>query len=173
MKKLFAMIMALVMVLSLTACGGTDTTASTNGTNGTTDPTNAEINQLDLNATYTTITAGVEMPDMYELDEEQMLDLYGIRPEYCNQAVVRLCVNSLRADELWLLEAVDAEAMAKLKTLLDSRLEQKDAESIMYDPEQNAIVKAAQIIEVGNYLVMIVSPDAQAIAQAFRTAAGI
>ena len=170
MKKLFAFVLAVLMLTSLTACGGTETPGSSNGT---TAPTDVVINQLNLADTYNTITSGVQMPDMYHLDEEQMLDLYGIRPEYCSQAVVKLCVNSLRADEIWLLEVKDAAAMETLKGLVQSRLEQKDAESIMYDPEQNAIVKAAQIIEAGNYLVMIVSPDAQAIAQAFRTAAGI
>ena len=84
-----------------------------------------------------------------------------------------LCVNSLRADEIWLLEAKDSASMETLKQLMQARLDQKDAESITYDPEQNAIVKAAQIIEVGNYLVMIVSPDAATIAGNFRTAAGI
>lgn len=163
MKKIFSFVLAVLMIASLTACGGADTTGATNAT----------VAQLNLANTYNTIIAGANMPDMYEVKPEQMLDLYGIREEYCNQAVVYLCVNSLRADEIWLLEAKDAQSMAKLKELAQSRLDQKDAESITYSPEQNAVVKAAQVIEAGNYLVMIVSPDAAAIAQAFRTAAGI
>lgn len=163
MKKIFAFVLAVLMIASLTACGGGDTTGATNAT----------VAQLNLADTYHTIIAGANVPDMYEVKPEQMLDLYGIREEYCNQAVVYLCVNSLRADEIWLLEAKDAESMARLKELAQSRLDQKDAESITYSPEQNAVVKAAQVIEAGNYLVMIVSPDAAAIAQAFRTAAGI
>lgn len=164
MKKIFALIAAVLMLLSLAACGGND---------NTTGGTNATVKQLNLEETYATITSGANMPEMYAVKPEQMLDLYGIREEYCNQAVVYICVNSLRADEIWLLEAKDAAAMATLKGLVDSRIEQKDAESVTYSPEQNAVVKAAQIIEAGNYLVMIVSPDAETIANAFRTAAGI
>lgn len=164
MKKIIAFTLVMMMLFSLTACGSKEEADDTTTTAQT---------QLNLENTYTQITSGVEMPDMYTLDAEQMLDLYGIRQEYCNQAVVYICVNSLRADEIWLLEAKDADSLETLKGLVNSRIQQKDAESATYDPEQNAIVKAAQIIEAGNYLVMIVSPDADAIAAAFRTAAGI
>ena len=163
MKKLICLMLILVLGVSLVACGGKE---EDNG--GANVPTN-----LNLAEMYNTITAGVTMPEMMELDSELLLDLYGIRPEYCNQAVVYLCANSLRADEIWLLEAKDAASMATLKEKMNARLDQKDAESITYDPEQNAIVKAAQVIEAGNYLVMIVSPDAATIAGNFRTAAGI
>ena len=164
MKKIFCVIFALSMVLSLAACNQQETT----GTTGNAAPT--ELNMTEM---YTTITNGIEMPEMMSLDASMLLDLYGIREEYCKQAVVYLCVNSLRADEIWLLEATDAASLETLKQLMNSRLNQKDAESANYDMEQNAIIKAAQVIEVGNYLVMIVSPDAAAMATAFRTAAGI
>ena len=170
MKKILCVIFALTMVLSLAACNQENPTTA--GTQGTTKPTEAP-KALNMAEVYTTITSGVTMPQMMSLDESMMLDLYGIRAEYCKQAAIYLCENSLRADEIWLLEATDAASMATLKTLMQNRLDQKDAESITYDPEQNAIVKAAQIIESGNYLVMIVSPDAAAIAEAFRSAAGI
>lgn len=159
MKRFLSFLMAALMLLSLTACGG--------------DTTTAAPKQLDLAATYTDITKDAQMPEMMKLETDLLLDLFGIRTEYCSQAVVYICVNSLRADEIWLLEAADEAAMESLKALVDSRIAQKDAESITYSPEQNAVVKAAQIIQAGNYLVMIVSPDAQTIAEAFRTAAGI
>lgn len=165
MKKLFCAILAVLMLLSLAACGSNDNT-----TGSTQNNTPKELNLAEV---YTTITKDAQMPEMMQVGNDMILDLYGIREEYYTQAVVYICVNSLRADEIWLLEAKDAASMETLKTLVQSRIDQKDAESITYSPEQNAVVKAAQIIEAGNYLVMIVSPDAAAIAGAFRTAAGI
>lgn len=162
MKKLIAMLLALVLTFAMTACGGGENTTG-----------NAQPKELNLAETYNTIIAGANMPDMYAVEADLMLDLYGIRAEYCKQAVVYICVNSLRADEIWLLEAADAASMETLKNLVNSRIQQKDAESVTYSPEQNAVVKAAEIIEAGNYLVMIVSPDAKTIANAFKTAAGI
>ena len=165
MKRILSFVFALMMVLSLAACGGKEDTTGTTQNN--------TPKELNLAAVYTTITSGVEMPDMMSVDSDMLLDLYGIKAEYCKQSVVYLCVNSLRADEIWLLEATDAASMEALKNLVQSRLDQKDAESITYDPEQNAIVKAAQVIEAGNYLVMIVSPDAIVIRDAFIQAADI
>ena len=168
MKRILSFVFALMMVLSLAACGNN----GDNGSEGSTGST-AGVKELVMTDVYTAITSGVNMPEMMSVDSDMLLDLYGIKAEYCKQSVVYICVNSLRADEIWLLEATDAASMEALKGLVQSRLDQKDAESITYDPQQNAIVKAAQVIEVGNYRVMIVSPDAAAIAQAFRTQAGI
>lgn len=162
MKRFLSVLFVAMMLLSITGCGGAADTTTT-----------AAPKQLNLETTYAEITQNAQMPEMMKLDGDMLLDLYGIRQEYCSQAVVYICVNSLRADEIWLLEAKDDAAMATLKGLVNSRIDQKDAESVTYSPEQNAVVKAAQIIESGNYLVMIVSPDAEAIANAFRTAAGI
>ena len=79
----------------------------------------------------------------------------------------------MRADEIWLIEAVSADALAELKQKAEARLTAKDEESITYDPEQNAIVKKAHLATYGNYLVMIVSPDVETITAAFKTEAGV
>ncbi len=165
MKKIICLILSVLMLLSLSACGGGEDTT------GTTAP--AAPKELNLTETYTTITSGVTMPGMLQLDSDLMLDLFGIKAEDCKQALVYICENSLQADEIWMIEAKDAAALETLKTLAQSRLDQKDAESITYSPEQNKVVKKTQIIVTGNYLVMICSPDVEAIATAFRTAAGI
>ena len=165
MKKIICLILSVLMLLSLSACGGGEDTT------GTTAP--AAPKELNLTETYTTITSGVTMPGMLQLDSDLMLDLFGIKAEDCKQALVYICENSLQADEIWMIEAKDAAALETLKTLAQSRLDQKDAESITYSPEQNKVVKKTQIIVTGNYLVMICSPDVEAIATAFLTAAGI
>lgn len=167
MKKIFAVWMALILVLSLAACG------ENGNTTGSTQGNTAAPLQLNMTELYTNITKDATMPEMIQVGSDMLLDLYGIRPEDCKQSLVYICSNSLQADEIWLLEAKDAATVETLKNLAQSRIDQKDAESITYSPAQNEIVKKAQIIVVGNYLVMICSPDVEAMAAAFRTAAGI
>ena len=89
----------------------------------------------------------------------------------CKQAKVAVCFDGLRADEIWLIEAADASALEELKSLAEGRLERKGEESITYSPEQYKVVEAAQVITAGNYLAVIVSPDAQALADIFNQAA--
>ena len=165
MKKLFAIALALTMLLSLAACGeGEPTTAPT------TNPSNGGTALTNVGDIYEAMIAGLDMPEMMALDSDLMLDLCGIPAENYRQGVVYICADSLRADEIWVLEAVSGDAMTALKQQAQARLSQKDAESLTYSPEQNAVVKAAQVIQFGDYLAVIVSPNADTIAQQFRTA---
>lgn len=141
MKKIIAV--TLLLVLLLAGCGA---------------PAAKEVKLEELYADL----ESVGMPEMVKLGSAMMLDFYGIREEDVKQAVVTVCSDGLRADEVWLLEAVNADAAAKLKDLAEKRLKQKDAESVTYSPEQNAIVKKALLLVEGNYVIMITSPDVEA-----------
>ena len=141
MKKIIAV--TLLLALLLAGCGA---------------PAAKEVKLEEL---YVDLES-VGMPEMVKLGSAMMLDFYGIREEDVKQAVVTVCSDGLRADEVWLLEAVNADAAAKLKDLAEKRLKQKDAESVTYSPEQNAIVKKALLLVEGNYVIMITSPDVEA-----------
>jgi len=165
MKRILAICLALMLTLSLAACGGEQpngtTTAATNA--GTKAPL-----ALDMPTVYQKFQQAVVLPEMLELNESLMLDFCGIQATDVKQAIVVVCADSLRADEIWLVEAVDEAAAQRIEDLAHGRLDQKDAESITYSPEQNAIVKQAELIREGNYIIMIVSPDVQALAQVIR-----
>ena len=187
MKKILCVLLVVLTVLSMVACQGSQptttnpkpTTPPTTSTNPNTDPepttppTVTGPKELVLSEVYAKIVSGVEMPDMMPVDADIMLDMFGIQAAQCKQAQVYLCVNSLRADEIWLIEATDEAALAQLKQMAQNRLTAKDDESVTYSPEQNAIVKKAHLETYGNYLVMIVSPDVETIAAAFKAEAGV
>ena len=84
-----------------------------------------------------------------------------------------ICSDSLRTDEIWLIEAVDAEALQRIQTLAENRLTAKAEESITYSPEQYAIVQKAVVVTQGNYFALLVSPEVEALETLFRNAAGI
>jgi hypothetical protein len=141
-KKIMKRIIAVLLLVALLAgCGSTA----------------KNVNMEELYAAL----ESVGMPEMVSLKADMMLDFYGIKAEDVKQAVVTVCSDGLRADEVWLLEAVSADAAAKLKGLAENRLKQKDAESVTYSPEQNAIVKKAFLTVEGNYVILIVSPDVE------------
>lgn len=153
MKKIAATILALLCLLSLAACGK-DTAEDA--------PAVTDMNQM-----YEKIAQTVTMPEMLKLDESMMLDYCGIRQEDVKQAVVTICADSLRTDEVWLLEATDADAVKRLMELADKRLTKKGEESITYSPEQYAVVEKAQLVQKGNYIALLVSPDSAAMADVF------
>ncbi len=132
----------------------------------------AQTVKMDMAQVYADICKNVAVPEMLELNAGMMLDYCGIKAEDVSQAVVLVCADSLKTDEIWLLEAVDAKTAGRLVELAEKRLAKKGEESITYSPEQYQVVQKAQLIQVGNYVALLVSPDAEAMAQVFNQTAG-
>lgn len=152
-KRVFFVCLAFVLLLGMAAC-------------------DSGAVKMDVEAVYSDICAAVQVPEMLPLDESLMLDYCGIRAEDVAKAVVVICADSLRTDELWLLEAVDKAAAQRLVDLANKRLSKKGEESVTYSPAQYAVVQKAQLLQEGNYIALLVSPDSEAMAQVFLQAAG-
>lgn len=151
MKRLLAMVLAALMVLGMTACGGSEAAKS-----------------ADVSALYETMTA--TLPQMLPMDETTMMNFLGIDAADCTQAAVAICAEGLRADEVWLIEAKDAEAFARIQSLAEARLKAKAEETVSYNPEQYAVVEKAQLLTEGNYLFLLVSPDVDTLKAAVEAA---
>ncbi|MGN0978644.1 MAG: DUF4358 domain-containing protein [Faecousia sp.] len=146
MKRTFAWILAMALLLGLTGCGGANSQAA---------------EQVDLNGVYEGMEA--TLPEMFVMDETTMLNYLGIRAEDCQQVVTAVANDGLRADEVWLIEAKDQESLDRLKTLAQTRLEAKADETVLYSPEQYAVVEKAELFTQGMYLVLLVSPDVESL----------
>ena len=168
MKKIISLLLAILM-LTLTACGGE--AAPTEAVPAETAPAAPAV--LDLQAIYDSMTALESVPEMLPLEADMQMNFCGIDANDCVTSLVSICANSLRADEIWLIEARDAAALERIQAAAQTRITAKDEESATYSPEQNAIVRKAVTLTSGNYFLMVVSPDVDALAGLFRTAAGL
>ena len=164
MKKFGILLVLMLLMISMTACGGSGSPAETAA------PTAVELN---MQALCDEILAMENVPEMLPLDPDMQLNFCGIDAADCRQSVVMICADSLRTDEIWMIEAVDEAALARIQTLAENRLTAKAEESITYSPEQYAVVQKAEIITVENYFVLLVSPEADALAAFVRGAAGM
>lgn len=161
MKKAVLFILSVFVALTLASCGGDA------------NNDNAAAVSLDVNAVYGKFSEAVALPEMLELDADLMLDYCGIRAEDIKEAVVVICADSLRTDEIWVIDAKDTAAADTIVQLAEKRLEKKGEESITYSPEQYAVVEKAELLRQGNYVTLIVSPDAADLADVFRQEAGL
>lgn len=155
MKRIFAL---LAVMLLLCGCGQTE-------------EKNEAPKQVDIDALYTQLE-GLGLPAMVEVNADMQLSLYGIESADTRKSKVTISDDGLRADEVWLIEAVNAEAAARIEGLVKSRIQQKDDESVTYSPEQNAIVKKSMVKVAGNYVFFICSPEVEAMQKAVDTALG-
>lgn len=100
-----------------------------------------------------------QLPQMIVLDQQTMLSFLGIREEDCTQVIAAICGSGLQADEVWLVEAKDADALKRLTDLANSRLEAKRDETESYLPDQYQVVTQAKLTTRGNYLTLLISPQ--------------
>lgn len=144
------------MVLSMTACGGSS------------QPTEAPKEPVDLAALYESY--GQYLPEMFPMDETTMLNFLGIKTEDCTQVIAAISADGLAADEVWLIEAKDQEALERLKALAETRLAAKKDETIEYLPDEYVIVEKGVILTEGLYLAFLVSPDVDTLKASFEEA---
>lgn len=169
MKKITVLLLCALMLVSLVACGGESDAGNAASGNVVSDNTVT----LDVTAAYEKLTQAATLPEMLELDAGMMLDYCGIKEADVTAAKVLICADSLRTDEIWLIQAKDAAAADTIVKLAEKRLEKKGEESITYSPEQYAVVEKAELLRQGNFVALIVSPDVATLADAFRQYAGL
>ena len=154
MKRIYALILVFVMALSLAACGDADSGSE---------------QSVDLNALYAAMEE--TLPEMIRMeDPDTVLNFFGIRSEDCVQMVTAICADGLRTDEVWLIEAKDAQALERIRTLAENRITAKEDETIVYSPEQYAVVEEAELLVQGNYLALLVNPDVETLKANFLEA---
>lgn len=153
MKKLICVLLSAVLLTGVLAGCGAE---------------KKEEKNVDLAAVYATMQQ--TLPEMMTLDAENMLNLLGIQAEDCTQAIAAVCAMGLQADEVWLLQAKDAQALERLKTLAESRMAAKLDETESYLPDQYVIVKKGVTLTDGNYLAFLISPEVEILQTVFQDA---
>lgn len=149
MKKLICVLITVCLVLSLSACGKKEETAS-----------------LDIDVLYESFQQ--YLPDMFFPDEATLMNFLGISVDDCVRYKVAICAEGLRADEVWLIEAKDDAALKKLEELAQVRIQSKLDETETYAPDQYLIVQKAEVLTNGRYLAFFISPDVESMKAGFE-----
>lgn len=142
MKQFLSALILIAMILTLSACGGKK---------------EEPAKSADLPAVLTAFNLS---EDMMLLDLDDLGALYYVNSADVEQCAAAIHMSGINADEIILLEAVDADAAARLKKILDDRYQAKLNEMRDYIPEEYAIIESCSVTQNGNYVAMIVAPNA-------------
>ncbi len=146
------------VILLLILCLGLLTAAC-----GQAAPARADLQQL-----YDRFASDPEMPEMLTLSAKQAERSSGLELGDCPQAIVAICDDGLRVDEIWLIEAENAEKAGAILEIAKSHVEQICSETENYLPDQYALARDARIVQVGRTVALLLSPQAADMEQAFR-----
>ena len=153
------MAMTLMLLFALCACG--------------TVATNQDVKdvKLDLGQIMTEIESSVTLPENMDdiTNSELLLDYYGINAEDVKSFAVKFNGTGIKCDEIIMIEAASDEALEKISTALNNRLEDVKNQMNNYLPDEYEIASKCKVETAGNYVVLFISPDAQRMTEIFKS----
>ncbi len=151
MKKLLPLFLAMVLLCSLAACGGS-------------------TKQADLSNVMADMKSKITNTEMMDLSAEDLMPNYGIDSKDTKQFAAHVDSTGIKGDEIIIIEGKDADAAKRIKENLDARYRQKETEMKDYLPEEYAVLKKCSVNQNGNYISMIVSPQYEELSKIYNQA---
>ena len=144
MKKLTALVLAVVMIAALCACGGSG------------------AKEIRLDALAEELVASDAFSDILsEPADGVAARLYDIADGAAKQVILYVGTGAT-AEEIFLAEASDAASAAALKAACEARVSDQKQVFANYAPGDVAKLDDAILVTSGNYVILVVAADASA-----------
>lgn len=146
-KKITAILMVAIMILSFASCGGA-------GDSG--EKTEAP-KTVDLVAIKNEMITQLNIESPIDLDNDKLLNQYGITAETVKSSGSFIVLTGIFPAEIVMIEAVDENAAKEIQGKLQTRLDDLKAQSQSYDAESYSIAQSCSVYINGNYVAMFFS----------------
>lgn len=164
MKKLFAMILAAMMVLTLVACGGSPA-----------GNTNALKDGVTLKSIVTDLSTKYEMAAYMEMGKDELATLLELDAANMEDAYGMIAMMNVSADHIIAIKATAGNA-EKVATALQNRLKFQQDTFSQYLPGVYEKALEGKVLTIGDYVFMFIlgreepgfSADAASIEQDIR-----
>ena len=143
MKKLLSLLLALLALAGLTACGGGAKT-------------------VDIDALAADLTASGAFSDILNPPAEGVAARLYDLPDGAAKKVILYVSTGATAEEIFLAEAADSAAAGTLKTACQNRIEAQKQAFVNYAPEEVQKLDNAVLTTAGNYVILVVASDSAA-----------
>lgn len=178
---LSAVLMTLVLVLSLAACGSDETTTEPTDTDTTTqsetqEPENTETDAqttgaVDLAALRDKMVSDYQLTDVLEVETPALETAYGISADLVkSSASFNASSGAAFPQEIVMVEAVDETAAADVASKLENRLSSIAEQAASYDPDSLALAEKCKVVTDGVYVGMFFSSNYDGMVADFQAA---
>lgn len=154
MKRIIAVVLALVCALSLFACGG-----------------GADAQPKDVVAIKDKIIADLAIEGAIEVqDKEMLLNTYGIAVDDIESFACFSTMTGAFPDEVIMVNAVDEDAAARVESMLNTHLVQVLVQSKNYDAENYKLAQECKVITSGTTVALFISANHAQMEEIFNAA---
>lgn len=188
MKKLFLVLIASALVISLAACGASDNTSSESSSQESSVASVSELSadssskdesssvseaslgeKSELQTILEKVKSEVKLPDdMVDFDARRLKRVFGITEEQAADFAGAICTDGLKQDEIIFVKAKDEKAAKDVADRLQNDWQSKYNVIKNYDPDQVKIIESAKVETNGLYVSLVISADAEKIKSIFN-----
>ena len=123
-----------------------------------------------LNELLKDIQSAVTLPDMMDMDGNNLMDFLGLPSSAYTEAIAEIPMASIQGDMLFVFHAADKDGLDKIKTCLENYRTQKLNEFNDYIQQEAEKVKQSSVETSGDYVWLVVSDDSAAILKVIEDA---
>ena len=132
--------LVLCLLLAMTACSG--------GSSGSGKTVDVKAALEEIRSTY-------EFTDMMDVTDNMLMSTYGIEADDVKSYAGIVDASGIRAAEVMLVEAKDADSAERVRAALQTRLDNRRAQMKDYLPEVYATLEKSKVSVSGNYVALI------------------
>lgn len=114
------------------------------------------------------VEASVDMTALQPGDNQMIRRLYGLQPADYEGIALWYPLTNMGAEEILLVKLSDMTQQETVLAAMEARVASQIAVFEGYGPEQVALLESSVMDVQGNYLLLIVHPDAEAARASFR-----
>ena len=149
--------------------GGSGSTSTPSQPSTPETPSTPAETQVDLSAFYTTVTGKYEFGMLSLADTATMDGVYpGLSAVSTKQCLPYVNMMTMNTSEIVLVEVSNSGDVAAVKAALQSRIDAQVAGGAWYPSAIEVWQNNSRIVSNGNYVMMVVNPDCDAIVSDFN-----
>lgn len=170
MKKIFALILALLFVVgALAACGDSDSDSGSS----TDSKSNSQTTDVDLTALLSSINTQYGISDLESIDSlERLCNVYKFDQDDVDSFAAELSTEFGEYIEVVIVKAKDSDAAGRIDDALSTYLDGRLNEATSYNKDALEMMKDREVHKSGNYVYMVLNDSAPEIEAMIANAIG-
>lgn len=158
MKKTITALLIAVLLVCSAGCGARS---------GSQDPaaegtaSTQAVGTIDLGSVMQEMLDTVSLPEMMTLAQDDLVDYFGLEPQWCADAAACINSNGYEKDEIILVRAADADSVPQIEACLQTTLENAAAEMQNYLPKQYEMIRNCSVQTRDLYVWLFISGAAE------------